>query len=127
MQRSHFVCSLGLQIESLQYFCLFASVKPCCSTSDALCLIGFASLNCLLSFVLFVDAFVTSLVELDSSLFHCPGRRTKCNGCCPCVSQRKFYTAQFVLSGYKICPDTSFMQFAFVTVYPLCCTCRCIN
>ena len=50
-----------------------------------------------------------------------------CNGCSPCVSQRKFYTAQFVLSGYKICPDTSSMQFAFVTVYPLCCTYRCIN
>ena len=49
-----------------------------------------------------------------------------CNGCSPCVSQRKLYTAQFVLSGYKICPDTSFMQFAFVTVYPLCCTYRCI-
>ena len=50
-----------------------------------------------------------------------------CNGCSPCVSQRKFYTAQFVLSSYKICPDTSFMQFAFVTVYPLCCTYRCIT
>ena len=50
-----------------------------------------------------------------------------CNGCSPCVSQRKFYTAQFVLSGYKICPDTSLMQFAFVNVYPLCCTYRCIN
>ena len=45
-----------------------------------------------------------------------------CNGFSPCVSQRKLYNAQFVLSGYKICPDTSFMQFAFVTVYPLCCT-----
>ena len=50
-----------------------------------------------------------------------------CNGCSPCVSQRKFYTAQFVLSGYKICPDTSFMQFAFVTVNPFCCTYRCIT
>ena len=50
-----------------------------------------------------------------------------CNGCSPCVSHRKFYTAQFVLSGYKICPDTSLMQFAFVTVYPFCCTYRCIT
>ena len=53
--------------------------------------------------------------------------QSKCNGCSPCVSQRKFYTAQFALSGYKICPDTSFMQFAVVTVYPFCCTYRCIN
>ena len=50
-----------------------------------------------------------------------------CNGCSPCVSQRKFDTAQFVLSGHKICPDTSFTQFAFVTVYPLCCTYSCIS
>ena len=109
--RSHFACTLGLQLESLKNFCLFALIRPCYSTSNALCLIGFASLNCLLRFVLFVDAFGPSLAELDSSLFHYPGRRTKCNGCSPCVSQRKFYTAQFVLSGYKICPDTSFMQF----------------
>ena len=40
-----------------------------------------------------------------------------CNGCSLCVSQNRFYTTQFVLSGYKICPDTSLMQFAFVTVY----------
>ena len=50
-----------------------------------------------------------------------------CNGCSPCVSKSKFYNAQFVLSGNKNCPDTSFMQFASVTVYPLCCTYRCIN
>ena len=110
----HFVCTLGLQLESLQYFCVFAFIKPCYSTSNACCLIGLASLNCLLSFVLIVDAFGTSLVELDSSLFHFPGRRTKCNGCYPCVSQRKFYTTQFVLNGYKICPGISFMQFVIL-------------
>ena len=125
--RSHFVCTLELQLESLQYFCLFALIKRCYSTSNALCLIGFASwIACWVLFS-FVDDFVTSTVGLDSSLFHCPGQRPKCNGCSPCVSQRKFYTAKFVLSGYKICPDTSSMQFAFVTVYPLCCTYRCIN
>ena len=51
------------------YFCLFALIKPCYSTSNALCLIGFASLICLLSFVSFVDAVGTSLVELESRLF----------------------------------------------------------
>ena len=67
--RAHFICTLGLQLESLQYFYSFALIKPCCSTSNALCLIGVASLNCELSFVLLVDAFGTSLVEMDSGLY----------------------------------------------------------
>ena len=88
--------------------------------------------NCCFSFSGSKKIFYWSFASRNKStkftnLAFLSNQYTICNGCSPCVSERKFYTAQFVLSGYKICPDTSFMQFAFVTVYPFCCTYRCIN
>ena len=58
-----------MELLRFPYFCLLVFIKRCYSTCNALCLIDFASLNCLLSFVLFVDAFGPSLVELESSLY----------------------------------------------------------
>ena len=121
------MCTSRLQLETLQLLCLFVLIEFCFSTFLFALPNWLGVVELLVGFCSRSSDFVTSTVGLDSSLFHCPGRRTKCNGCSPCVSQRKFYTAQVVLSGYKICPDTSFMQFAFVTVYPFCCTYRYIN
>ena len=81
----------------------------------------------MLGFVLFIDAFNTSIVMFDSSVY------STVQVCGPnltadltIVCNRESSTPLSSFQLFKICPDILYLQFAFITVYQLY-YCRCIT
>ena len=94
--------------------CFYArSNLPLCELQShlSLCLTGVALLIRLILFGWCLWHFLHQIGQ--KSALHCPGQRTKCNGCSP-IKVKENFTPPSSFQRFQICPDIVFSQLTFV-------------
>ena len=107
-----------LELLGCCFLCLFLLIGVNSSTCFfefhshlSICLTGVALL---IRLILFGWCLRHSLHQIGQQFaFHCPGRRTKCNGCSP-IKVKENFTPPSSVQWFQICPDIVFLQLTFV-------------